>query len=187
MQLGYARTSTIDQQTRGQEDELRRVGVDRIWIDQCSGTIDPVARPQFSRLLDTAREGDEVVAWSLDRLGRNAATTLALVELLDARGVTLRIVKEGILTTGPTGKLILSILAAVAEAERTTILERSRLGIEAARRRGVHLGRPSSLTAPQKEHARQMRTAGESLSQIARVLGVSKATVLRVTRQPQPE
>ncbi|WP_431796554.1 recombinase family protein [Microbacterium enclense] len=184
-----ARTSTSDQNTSSQKDELWRAGVDRIWIDQCSGSTPPLKRPEFARLLDVARGGgggDELVVWALDRLGRNAASVLTLVELLDERGVTLRVLREGILTSGPTGRLVLQLLAAVAEMERSSILERSRIGVEAARARGTHLGRPASLTAAQKEHARTMRRAGESVAQIARVLGTSKATVLLATRPTSP-
>jgi putative DNA-invertase from lambdoid prophage Rac len=179
MQLGYMRTSTTDQRTDLQADALSRAGVDRIWEDKISGTVAPEGRPAFAQLLMVAREGDEVVVWALDRLGRSAGATLRVIDLLAERGVTIRVLKEGLATSGPTGKLVVTILAAVAELERSFILERSREGMDAARARGVHMGRPSSLTAAQKAHARELRGQDKSYAEIARILGTSKATVHR--------
>jgi putative DNA-invertase from lambdoid prophage Rac len=179
MMLGYARVSTADQTTDLQLDALARAGVDRLWQDTCSGTIAPEDRAEFARLLDVCREGDEVVVWALDRLGRSAGATLRVIDLLAERGVTIRVLKEGLVTSGPTGKLVVTILAAVAELERSFILERSREGMDAARARDVHMGRPSSLTAAQKAHARELRGQDKSYAEIARILGTSKATVHR--------
>jgi len=139
-------------------------------------------RPGFTRLVDAARPGDELLIFRLDRLGRSAASVLRTVELLDERGITLRSLSDGISTSGPSGKLVLTIMAGVASLERSVIAERSREGIAAARARGQHLGRPSSLTPDQQALARQLRASGESYNAIARALGTSKTTVIRVTR-----
>lgn len=183
MLLGYARVSLSDgsQKTDLQVDALTAAGVERIWEDQCSGAIAPEERPEFSRLLDVARKGDEVVVWALDRVGRSASSTLRIIELLTERGIQVRVLKEGLTTGGATGTLVLQILAAVAQMERSLILERSREGMAASRARGVHQGRPASLTTGQQEHARELRASGKSLAEVARLLGTSKSTVARVT------
>ena len=181
MLLGYLRVSTRDQSFDLQRDALERAGVTKTWSDEgVSGSVAPAERPGFRALLDHARDGDEIVAWRLDRVGRNAAAVLALVEDLDARGVTLRTVSDGISTAGSTGRLVLGILAAVAEMEREVIRERVSAGVQAARDRGTPLGRPSALNSDQVDLARSLRASGKSYAQIARALGVGKSTVARV-------
>lgn len=181
MLLGYVRVSTRDQSLDLQRDALERAGVTKFWSDEgVSGSIDPVQRPAFAAMLDHAREGDEIVAWRLDRVGRNAAAVLTLVQTLDSRGITLRTVADGISTGGTTGRLVLAILAAVAEMEREVVRERVSAGVRAARERGTVLGRPSALNADQVNLARSLRASGKSYAQIARALGVGKSTVARV-------
>lgn len=181
MDLGYARVSTAygRQSTALQLDALTRAGVDRVWQDLCSGAVPAEERDQFSRLMEVAREGDTIHVWALDRLGRSASSTLRTIEDLADRGIGVRVLKDGLNTSGATGKLIVTILAAVAEMERAFILERSREGMASARARGVHMGRPASLNAAQREHARELHAAGESYSQIAALLGTSKGTAHR--------
>lgn len=181
MLLGYLRVSTRDQSLDLQRDALERVGVTKMWSDEAlSGSVPPAERPGFRALLDHARDGDEIVAWRLDRVGRNAAAVLALVEDLDARGVTLRTVSDGISTAGSTGRLVLGILAAVAEMEREVIRERVTAGVQAARERGTTIGRPAALNCEQVELARSLRLDGKSYARIARALGVGKSTVARL-------
>lgn len=181
MQIGYMRVSTRDQTTDLQVDALERAGITKTFSDEgISGSISPLERDGFRALLDHAREGDEIVAWRLDRVGRNAAAVLALVEHLDERGITLRTLQDGISTAGTTGRLVLAILAAVAQAERETTRERVVSGIAAAKERGIPLGRPSKLNPDQIDLARSLRTAGKSYAQIANALGVGKSTVARV-------
>lgn len=183
MLLGYVRVSTRDQSLDLQRDALARAGVAKVWSDEgVSGSVAPTERPGFRALLDHAREGDEIVAWRLDRVGRNAAAVLALVEDLDARSVTLRTVSDGISTAGSTGRLVLGILAAVAEMEREVIRERVSAGVAAARERGTPLGRPSALNHEQVELAQSLRSQGRSYGQIARTLGVGKSTVARAVQ-----
>lgn len=185
MLLGYVRVSTRDQSLDLQRDALTRAGVAKVWSDEgVSGSVAPTERPGFRALLDHAREGDEIVALRLDRVGRNAAAVLALVEDLDARSVTLRTVSDGISTAGSTGRLVLGILAAVAEMEREVIRERVSAGVAAARERGTPLGRPSALNHEQVELAQSLRSQGRSYAQIARTLGVGKSTVARVFADP---
>lgn len=181
MQIGYLRVSTRDQTLDLQQDAMERAGVTKLFSDEgVSGTIDPMQRPGFAQLLDHAREGDEIVAWRLDRVGRNAAAVLRLVEHLDERGITLRTISDGISTAGTTGRLVLGILAAVAQMEREVTVERVHAGIAAARERGTPLGRPPALNVEQRALAHDLRERGRSYAAIARTLGVGKSTVARV-------
>lgn len=181
MQIGYLRVSTKDQTLALQQDAMNRAGITKVFSDEgISGTIDPVKRPGFAALLDHAREGDEVVAWRLDRVGRNAAAVLRLVEHLDERGITLRTISDGISTAGTTGRLVLAILAAVAQAEAASTRERVVAGIASAKSRGTRLGRPPALNQDQVNLAKDLRAQGKSFAQIARTLNVGKSTIARV-------
>jgi len=183
LSLGYSRVSTAGRQKHDlQVDALEAAGITRRWEDTCSGTVDPLDRPGFARLLDAARPGDEVVIWRLDRLGRSALSVLRTVEVLEQRGLSLRSLNDGIQTGGPTGRLLLTVLAGVAALDREIILERSREGIAAARARGKHLGRPHSLSSSQQAHVRELRGQGQSLQAIADAVGTSKSTIIRTLR-----
>lgn len=181
MLIGYARVSTADQTVALQQDALDAAGCGKVFLDEgVSGSVPPTERPAFRALLDHARAGDEIVAWRLDRVGRNARAVLALVEdELVPRNVSLRTLSDGISTAGTTGKLVLTILAAVAEMEREVLRERTLAGVQAARERGATLGRPSALNPEQVRLAHELRAGGRSIRQVAAVLGVGKSTVGR--------
>lgn len=180
MRLGYARVSTAEQNLDLQHDALDAAGAERTFDDHgVSGTIDPQQRDGFAALLAHAREGDEIIVWRLDRVGRSAAAVLRLVELLDDRGITMRSLTEGISTAGSTGRLVLTILAAVAEMERSVIAERTTAGIAAARARGQRIGRPPALNPDQRQLVTDLRGAGRTLGEIVQIVGVSKSTVRR--------
>jgi len=180
--FGYARISGAEGQRHdSQIDALVAAGVSRIYSDSVSGTVRAAERPEFSRLLDVVREGDEIVIVRLDRLARSVADILATLELLEARGVSLRSL-DGIVTSGPMGKLVVTVLGAVAALERDLIVERTKAGLAAARARGQHLGRPHSLSPAQREHARELRAQGVSYNAIAKSIGTTKATAIRATR-----
>ncbi len=184
---GYARVSTADQNVAMQVDALVTAGVDRsrILIDEgISGVLR--SRPALDDLLARVQPGDSIVVYKLDRLGRSAVHLLSLVERLDADGVRLRTIADGLDTGSSIGRLLLTVLAAVAEFERSTIRERAADGIAAARRRGQHLGRPRALTTEQVDHASDMLCRGASLRKVANLLGVDKSTVHRaVARRAQ--
>lgn len=180
MLIGYARASTTEQNLDLQTDALHRAGCEKVWIDHgVSGTKAPLSRPEFSDLWKHLREGDVLVIYRLDRLARNARSALEIVEGLDAKNVALRSLNDGISTEGATARLILTIMAAVAELEVAILRERTRDGLEAARSRGTRLGRRDALSPEQKEHAKSLRKDGKSLREIARLLGVGKTTVAK--------
>lgn len=176
--VGYARVSTIDQNAGLQHAALSEAGCGRIFEDKASGTR--TDRPELAAALDYLREGDTLVVWRLDRLGRSLKHLVEVVTDLHDRGVGFRSVTENIDTTTPTGKLVFHIFAALAEFERELIVERTRAGLRAARDRGAKPGRKPSLTQDQVAVVRTMHAAGDHTVQaIADVVGVSRATVYR--------
>jgi len=176
--LGYARVSTLEQDPALQHDALAAADCVRVFTDQASGALDE--RVELARVLDHARAGDTVVVWRLDRLGRSLRHLVDTITELEHRGVGFRSLSESIDTTTPGGKLVFHIFAALAEFERDLIRERTRAGLEAARARGRNGGRPSVMTAEKLRVARELYEAREhTTAQIARVLGVSRATLYR--------
>ncbi|ALX10288.1 DNA invertase [Burkholderia cepacia JBK9] len=174
--IGYARVSTVEQTLDLQRDALLAAGATNIYEDKASGkTAD---RPELVHCLRALREGDTLVAWRLDRLGRNLQDLIRIVNELDERGVTLKSVKESIDTSGPTGKLVFHMFGALAEFERELIRERTLAGLEAARARGRHGGRPPALDAKQRKAAlAMMRNRDMSVTEISRHFGVSRSTL----------
>lgn len=178
---GYARVSTADQETEPQVIALVSAGVapDHIAAEVVSGSVPALSRPVLSGVLGRLVAGDVLVVAKLDRLGRNSADLLSVIEGLDRRGVAVRLLDMGADTGTAAGRLVVQVLAAVAEWERGVMLERTKAGIEAARRAGRHPGRRHSLSPFQREEARRMKKDGRSLRDIARVLGVAKSIVGR--------
>lgn len=173
--------STRDQDLGRQHHELEVAGCARTFEDHgISGAA--MSRPGLDAALAFLRPGDSLTVISLDRLGRDTAGVLALVEELEARGVGLRILGLGLDTATPTGRLVLSILAAVAAMERELIRERVRSGLAEARRRGRVGGRPPALSEAQQDLARRLRAEGRTYAAIADLLGCSTRTVLRVVK-----
>ena len=141
--IGYARVSTTDQNPQLQLDALQEAGATRIYTDHgVSGST--ACRPQLDACLDHLREGDVLTVWKLDRLGRNTQHVLAVVDQLTSRGIGFRSLTEGLHTDGPMGKAMLTIMAAFAQLERDTMIERTRAGL--ARRRSQ---RSQGRTPPQ--------------------------------------
>lgn len=175
--FGYARVSTLDQNEALQLDALQEAGCDDVFTDHASGKL--ASRPALDEMLARLRPGDTVVIWKLDRLGRSLRHLLEVVAHLEDRGVALRVLTEQIDTSTPGGKLVFHVFGALAEFERDLIRERTQAGLAAARARGRTGGRPTVLTPEKLRAAESMRTAGEPVSDIARALGVSRATVYR--------
>jgi len=181
--LGYARVSTDDQDLGLQLDALRAAGVaeEDLFTDHgISGA--QAARPGLDRLLATAAPTDTIVCWRLDRVGRSVVHLATLAEDLKARGVGLKSITDGVDTSTATGRLLYGLLSTLAEFERETIRERVKAGMEAAKRRGISVGRRKALTTAQVEHARALRAEGRSCAEVAALLGVDRTTVWRAAR-----
>lgn len=178
MLIGYARVSTSDQKPALQLDALLGAGCERIFTDEgVSGGA--TKRPQLDQAIAALQPGDVLVVWKLDRLGRSLSHLIELTNDLGLRGIGFRSLSEAIDTTSAQGKLLLHMLGALAEFERSLIAERTRAGLNAAKRRGAKLGRKPKLSADQIAHARQLIDAGESPSRVAKTIGVSPATLYR--------
>ncbi len=177
--LGYVRVSTREQHADLQQNALAAAGVTKIFADiGVSGS--KTERPELDRLLDQVREGDVLVVWKLDRLGRNTRHVLEVIEHLHQQGAGFRSLTEGLDTTGPMGKAMLTIMAAFAELERSTMLERTRAGLEAAKARGRLGGRPRALDAKKLATLRRLSDSGQyTRAEMAAMLHVSEATVYR--------
>lgn len=177
--IGYARVSTVEQTLDLQRDALQAAGATTLYEDTASGKS--ADRPELAHCLKSLREGDTLVVWRLDRLGRNLQDLIRIVGELDERGVKLRSVKESIDTAGPTGKLVFHMFAALAEFERELIRERTLAGLEAARARGRHGGRPPALDAKQRKAAlAMMKNRDMSVVEISRQFGVSRSTLYSI-------
>lgn len=179
MLIGYARVSTAEQSVGLQLDALQSAGVERTFVDEgISGSVS--SRPELDRCLEVLREGDTLVVWRLDRLARSLKNLLELVENLSTRGIHLRSLTESIDTSSASGRLILSVFGALAEFERSLIIERTQAGLAAARLRGARIGRPMAMSAGQVEQARTLVGAGHRVGDVARSLGVGRSTLYRV-------
>lgn len=178
MILGYARVSTEDQNLDAQLDALKAAGAQRIFSDKVSGSLRK--RPELDRLLDQLREGDVIVVTKYDRLARSLRDLLDIVEVIKSRGAGFRSLAEDIDTTTPAGRLVFHVFASIAQFERERISERTKEGLEAARKRGRVGGRPPALSEAQRDEVRRMRDEdGRSLPEIANLFKVSTKTVRR--------
>ena len=179
--IGYARVSTDDQNPDLQTDALAAAGCARVFVDHASGA--KASRPELDRLLDHLRPGDVLTVWRLDRLGRSMKHLVDLVDDLAARGVGFRSLTENIDTTTAGGTLVFGIFAALAQFERSLIIERTNAGLRAARARGRVGGRPRALSPAQVAMARELWVGGRHTAQdIATTLEVSVATIYRAVR-----
>jgi DNA invertase Pin-like site-specific DNA recombinase len=168
--IGYARVSTADQLLDLQTDALHAAGVDdrHIYSDHLSGGR--ADRPGLHQALAACRSGDTLIVWRLDRLGRSVRDLANIVRDLADRGVAFRSLTEAVDTATTAGRLLMHVLAAVAEAERSMASDRIRAGMAARKARGVHVGRPPALSADQIALARQLYAGGQSLKQVARTV-----------------
>ncbi|WP_104045460.1 recombinase family protein [Arthrobacter sp. ZGTC412] len=185
--IGYARVSTTEQNADLQHAALKAAGCHRIFIDHgVSGSR--ASRPELDKMLDHLRDGDEVVVWKLDRLGRNTRNLLALIDDLERRGVHFRSVTEGISTTGPMGRAMLTVMSAFAQLERDQLAERTRAGMAAAAEHGRKAGRREVTADHAKvKRARDLKTQGLTPADIGKVIGASRATVYRYLRMESNE
>ena len=179
MILGYARVSTADQQLDSQLDAVSAAGAERIFADTITGTAR--TRPELDQLMRQLRPGDVVVVTKYDRLARSLKDLLDIVEQIKAQGAGFRSLAEDIDTTTPAGRLVFHVFASIAQFERERIAERTREGLEAARRRGRIGGRPHALSPAQKIEVKRMRDEElRPLPEIAALFKVSTKTIRRV-------
>ncbi len=174
MKIGYARVSTIDQSLDLQLDALKAAGCERIFQEKVSGTKDD--RKQLVELFEYARQGDAIVVYKLDRLGRSTRKLLELTDELDRRGVELISLRDNIDTTTAVGKAMFRMLAVLSEMERDLIAERTKAGLEAARARGRVGGRPRKAV---DKALRLYDSRQHTVKEIQEFTGVSKATLYR--------
>jgi len=177
--VGYARVSTKDQKLRMQLDGLKAVGCDLIFEDHgISGAKG--SRPGLDAMLRELNPGDTVVVFKLDRLGRSVLNLSDLLVRFQRDGIDFCSVSEGINTTTPSGKLVFHIFSAVAEFHRDLIVENTIAGMEAARRRGKHIGRPYALTPDQVVGAHELICQQDfTLESAASRYGVHPITLVR--------
>ena len=178
MLIGYMRVSTADQNLGLQRDALIAAGVspERIYEDVCSGRA--VERPGLSRALEVARDGDALVMWKLDRIGRSLPHVVGLVGDLQKRGIGLKVLTGDVDTTTATGRLVFGIFATLAEFERDLIHERTMAGLAAARARGASGGRPRVMTRQKLKAAMALMADRDNAARdVAAQLGVSVSTL----------
>ncbi len=177
--IGYQRVSTIDQNT---DRQLDGVELDKVFTDKASGK--DVNRPELARAIEYLRDGDTLVVHSMDRLARNLEDLRRVVRELTGNGVRVEFVKESLTFTGedsPMNTLLLSMLGAVAEFERSMILERQREGIAIAKAAGKYKGRKAALTDQKAQELQARLAGGESVTSLARDFGISRQTVYNYT------
>lgn len=174
--IGYIRVSTVDQRTERQLDGIK---LDKTFTDKCSGST--TERPALQQLKDHVREGDVIIVHSIDRMARNLENLLELISYFNNKGVQIQFIKEnmtfGGTETNPMQKLMLSVMGSVAEFERAIILERQREGIALAKERGAYKGRKPSVD---REKVLELHREGVAKAQIAKRLGIGRATVYRI-------
>jgi DNA invertase Pin-like site-specific DNA recombinase len=181
MNIGYARVSTDEQTTKNQIEQLVKAGCDpaRIYKETASGGS--WDRPQLHKALDQLRDGDVFIVWKLDRLSRSLADLLRILEKIDKAGATFKSLTEALDTTGPCGRLMMNMLGAFNQFERDLIKERTKLGLDRARKEG-RIGGGRFILSPkrQAEAIRMVRSGQKTQTEVAEIFGVSKATVSRM-------
>lgn len=184
--IGYTRVSTKEQTVENQRREIEAAGYAvALWFadEGVSGKVPALQRPQFAKMLEGIRDGETLVVTKLDRLGRDAQDVGATIKMLAARGIEVIVLQLGKLDlTSAAGKLMLTMLAAVAEMERDLLVERTQSGLERAKAQGKILGRPSKTSIEQRDAIKTGHSGGVSVSALARQYGISRASVLNIVR-----
>jgi len=181
MLVGYARVSTFEQHLDLQVDDLRKAGCEKIYSDKISGITSK--RAGLEEALSYMREGDTLVVWKLDRLGRTLKHLIQFIQDLQEKGIHFKSLKENIDTTSSTGKLIFHIFGALAEFERDIIIERTKAGLEAARARGRKGGRKPKLDSSKVNMALAAYEGKKTtVQEICKNLGVTKPTFYKAIR-----
>ena len=185
MKVAYIRVSTVEQHEARQMEAMKGFGIDKYFIEKKSGK-NTTDRPQLQAMLNFVREGDTVYIHSLDRLARSTQDLLNIVEQLQAKGVELHSDKEAIDSNTPTGKLMLTMIAAINQFERENLLERQREGIAIAKEEGKYKGRKQvKPEAWEEAYSKYKAREIKSVSELARVLGISRPTVYKLIEQEE--
>lgn len=178
--IGYARVSTDDQEAQLQHDALTEAGCARIFTDKASGRS--TDRPELTAALDCLRPGDTLCVWKLDRFARSLIDLVTLVDSLAARGIGFKVLTGALASIDPNtpdARLMLQVVGAMAEFERSLIKDRTRAGLDVARAQGRVGGRPAVMDADKLAAAKARKAKGESVTAIAKAIGVSRATLYR--------
>lgn len=182
MKIGYARVSTDGQKLDLQLDALNHAGCEKIYRDEgMSGAS--TARPGLDSCLSALQKGDILVVYKLDRLGRSLEHVMHLIKQFEEKGIEFKSISEGFDTTTPAGKLLFHIIGSLAQFERELIRERVNAGLDAAKARGVKLGRKFSIKHEDINQAIAMHASGSSFKEISAKLGISRASAHRIVRK----
>jgi DNA invertase Pin-like site-specific DNA recombinase len=185
MKFGYARISTQDQGTQAQVAALKDAKCESVFHEQASGGR--WDRPELQRLLEQLRRGDTVVVWKLDRLSRSLKDLLTILEKIEAAGAIFLSLTESIDTSTPAGRMMMQIVGSFAEFERAMLRERSKTGLEAARKEGRIGGRRRKLTKQQQDEIVSLVTSGQKTgADAARLFNVHPSTVTRLIVRNKP-
>jgi DNA invertase Pin-like site-specific DNA recombinase len=186
MKLGYARVSTEDQTLQLQRPRLKEAGCEKVFEEKISGAARK--RPELERLLGEVRKGDVLVVTRLDRLARSTAELLIIAERLRDQGAGLQSLDEPWADTiSPSGRMVLTVFAGIAEFERALIRQRTEDGLRDARKRGVLFGRPKKMRPDQQQLAQELLKQGRSISEVARTFNVHPATIYRIRDHQTPD
>ena len=177
MLIGYARVSTQDQNLDLQSEALTKAGCEKIFNDKISGSR--AERPGLTKALEMLREGDTLVVWKLDRLGRSVKNLVDLVGELHQQGIQFKSLSDAIDTGTPSGRFFFHVMASLAEMERELTVERTRAGLEVARQLGRKGGRRRQMTESKIESAKKLLANGVPPRDVAMNLGVSVPTLYR--------
>lgn len=177
MLIGYARVSVQDQNLELQREALARAGCQKVFEDTVNGTR--ADRPGLAKAQEMLREGDTLVVWKLDRLGRSVKQLVDLVGVLHKQNVQFKSLTDAIDTGTPSGRFFFHVMASLAEMERELIVERTRAGLDVARQLGRKGGRKPKMTESKIESAKKLLASGVPAKDVARNLGVSVPTLYR--------
>ena len=177
MLIGYARVSTQDQNLELQKDALVKAECERIFEDTASGS--KTDRPGLAKALEMLRSGDTLVVWKLDRLARSVKQLVDVVTQLESLDVQFKSLTDAIDTSTPSGRFFFHVMASLAQMERELIIERTRAGIEAARKQGRVGGRKRKMTDSKLVSAKQLLSSGIDHKEVAKNLGISLPTLYR--------
>ncbi|MGE0156779.1 MAG: recombinase family protein [Geobacter sp.] len=177
--IGYARVSTEGQELTAQLEQLNGAGVDKVFKEKASGVKQD--RPQLTAMIDTLREGDTVIICKLDRIARSTKHLLEIVDQLEAKQVAFKVLNINLDTSTPTGKLMLSMLAAIGQFEREMMLERQKEGIRIAKDAGRYKGRKAAARA-KTDKVLELLSQGKTKQAVADELKIGVASVYRIAR-----